>query len=60
MIEEISQLQMPAWLSAIDPHSELPSIEKIITDSLYYPGGRLNGTPVKYLASSFTPLSKMF
>ena len=52
MIHEISELDVPGWLSNISEDSSLPNLDRILIDSLYYPASGLNGTPVKYLSGN--------
>lgn len=44
-ISEISQIEMPEWLSLGDFDFD---VKRILQDSLYYPASGLDGNPVKY------------
>ena len=54
MIKEIPAMDMPEWLATIlkNQSDRTFRLEDILQDSLFYPGGDLNGTPVKYLAGN--------
>ena len=56
MINEMPEMQTPAWLAAIDTAKNKDTcpfpLNEILKDSLYYPACGLNGTPVKFLAGN--------
>ena len=54
MITELPEMQLPEWIGAIAEGQEVLDfpLQKILTDSLYYPASGLNGTPVKFLAGN--------
>jgi hypothetical protein len=52
MIDKISKLEEPLWLTSVRNGAEDFRLADILKDSLYYPACGLNGTPVKFLSGN--------